>query len=115
MGASRARAEPRAERHGSIAFVDGTGSALVHFGAAFAIDAEGRQTTMTSSFDGDRIRLRLDGEWLKSAAWPIVVDGNGILWIPGFRVDERVKITERTKRALRLEAIGADPSTQERR
>jgi tRNA(Ile)-lysidine synthase len=37
-------------------------------------------------------------------ALPIVADGRGIVWIPGFRVDERARITERTTRAIRVEA-----------
>jgi tRNA(Ile)-lysidine synthase len=35
---------------------------------------------------------------------PVVADGRGILWIPGFRVDERARISERTTRAVRVEA-----------
>ncbi len=37
-------------------------------------------------------------------ALPLVTDGRGILWIPGFRVDERVRISDRTTRAVRVEA-----------
>ncbi len=35
---------------------------------------------------------------------PVVADRGGILWIPGLRVDERVRITERTTHALCVEA-----------
>jgi tRNA(Ile)-lysidine synthase len=38
---------------------------------------------------------------------PIVTDAEGIVWIPGFRVDQRLGITETTKRALRLSFTGA--------
>jgi tRNA(Ile)-lysidine synthase len=37
-------------------------------------------------------------------ALPLVTDGRGILWIPGFRVDERARISDRTTRAVRVEA-----------
>ena len=40
-------------------------------------------------------------------AVPIVVDDRGIVWIPGFRVDHRVGITENTERALRFTFTGA--------
>jgi tRNA(Ile)-lysidine synthase len=39
---------------------------------------------------------------------PVVADARGILWIPGFRVDQRGRITETTDTALRLEVRG-DP------
>jgi len=42
-------------------------------------------------------------------ALPVIEDGAGILWIPGFRVDDRSRITEETTRALRLEVTGAAP------
>jgi len=34
---------------------------------------------------------------------PIVVSGNDIVWIAGYRGDERVKVTEATKRFIRME------------
>jgi tRNA(Ile)-lysidine synthase len=34
---------------------------------------------------------------------PIITSENGILWVVGYRIDERVKVTARTKRVLRLE------------
>lgn len=37
---------------------------------------------------------------------PIVADARGIVWIPGFRVDDRTRITERTEAALRIEFSG---------
>ncbi|MFN8178168.1 MAG: tRNA lysidine(34) synthetase TilS [bacterium] len=40
---------------------------------------------------------------------PLVVDDRGILWIPGFRVDARTRITDTTHRALRLEITGRLP------
>jgi hypoxanthine phosphoribosyltransferase len=40
---------------------------------------------------------------------PIIADGLGIVWIPGFRVDERTRITEETRRVIRLELAGSAP------
>jgi tRNA(Ile)-lysidine synthase len=42
-------------------------------------------------------------------ALPVIEDGAGILWIPGFRVDGRSRITEETTRAFRLEVTGTAP------
>ena len=40
---------------------------------------------------------------------PVLADQRGILWIPGFRVDDRSRITERTNTALRIEISGCLP------
>jgi tRNA(Ile)-lysidine synthase len=45
--------------------------------------------------------------------FPVLFDGGGIVWVAGFRVDARARITEETKRALRLELTGARPFFQE--
>ena len=34
---------------------------------------------------------------------PIIACADGILWVAGYRIDERVKVTKRTKKVLRLE------------
>jgi len=47
------------------------------------------------------------------ATLPVVTDGYGIVWIPGFRVDERTRITEETKRVIRLELSGPTPWFEE--
>lgn len=39
-------------------------------------------------------------------AIPLVLSGNDIIWIVGFRGDERFKVTESTKRFLRLSSLG---------
>jgi tRNA(Ile)-lysidine synthase len=36
---------------------------------------------------------------------PLLVDGLGVLWVAGFRLSERVRVTERTERAVRAEMI----------
>jgi hypoxanthine phosphoribosyltransferase len=46
-------------------------------------------------------------------AWPVIADKEGILWVPGFRVDERVRITEETRSALRMEVTGVAEPTPE--
>ncbi|MDP2920224.1 MAG: tRNA lysidine(34) synthetase TilS [Dehalococcoidia bacterium] len=33
---------------------------------------------------------------------PLVCDGEKVLWVVGYRIDERVKVTEKTKRTLRI-------------
>ena len=42
-------------------------------------------------------------------AVPVLADDRGILWIPGFRPDQRSRITERTRSALRVEVAGSLP------
>jgi len=34
---------------------------------------------------------------------PLVCDGDKVLWVVGYRIDERVKVTEATKRVLRMQ------------
>jgi tRNA(Ile)-lysidine synthase len=48
-------------------------------------------------------------------ALPVVVDREGILWVPGLRIADRVRISGKTRRALRVEAIGPAPSIEESR
>jgi tRNA(Ile)-lysidine synthase len=42
-------------------------------------------------------------------AVPVVVDEQGVVWIPGFRVDARTRITDTTRKALRLTICGRLP------
>jgi hypothetical protein len=46
-------------------------------------------------------------------ALPVMVDRQGIVWIPGLRVDHRTRITERTRRAVRVEATASYLSAAE--
>jgi tRNA(Ile)-lysidine synthase len=48
-------------------------------------------------------------------ALPVLVDSEGILWVPGLRIAERARISGKTRRALRVEATGPAPSTEENR
>jgi tRNA(Ile)-lysidine synthase len=43
---------------------------------------------------------------------PVIVDGEGILWVPGFPVDLRGRITEETRTALRFEVRGDLPEAR---
>jgi tRNA(Ile)-lysidine synthase len=36
---------------------------------------------------------------------PLVISGEMIAWIVGYRIDERVKITEKTKRVLKVKLV----------
>lgn len=60
--------------HRSLEFVDGDGLHVLTYGAVTAIDAVGRSQPMTTSFVDGQITLRLDGAWLASATYPVVVD-----------------------------------------
>lgn len=71
---SALRATPSAWQHGDIDFRDAQGVPRVRYGAATAIDARGRRCRMESSYDGSAISLRLSGQWLAEAAYPVVVD-----------------------------------------
>ena len=66
---------------------------------------------------GDRIMVRADGSTKKlqrfftdnripvedRASWPVVADEQGILWVIGLRLSERVKVREETKEIYLLE------------
>ncbi|MBL9077888.1 MAG: hypothetical protein JNL08_10315 [Planctomycetes bacterium] len=57
-----------------VEYADANGVPRVHYGAAVAVDARGdRQVMSTTVVDGG-IELRLDGGWLATAAFPLVVD-----------------------------------------
>jgi hypothetical protein len=68
------RAAERYPQHAALRFVDGAGNAILDYGAAVAVDANGARTAMTTSYDDGRIRLTLDGAWLAQAAFPLTVD-----------------------------------------
>jgi tRNA(Ile)-lysidine synthase len=46
------------------------------------------------------IDARIPRHW--RALIPLVCDGEKVVWVVGYRIDERVKISEKTKRVLRL-------------
>lgn len=51
--------------------------------------------------------LLMEGKVPRRNRWkiPILVDNVGVLWVAGFRLSERVRVTEETKRSVRAEMI----------
>ena len=49
--------------------------------------------------------------WARSS-WPLLAEGNRILWIPGYRMDESCRVTERTRLVLEVELIWEKASRQ---
>jgi tRNA(Ile)-lysidine synthase len=47
------------------------------------------------------IDARIPGMWRHNI--PVVVSDAGIVWLAGYRLDERFKVTSETRRILRLE------------
>jgi len=68
------RAAPRRPAHAPIAFRDLSGEEVVRYGAAVAFDAYDRRLLLATSFDGERMRIHVPSGWLRSAAYPVVVD-----------------------------------------
>jgi len=46
----------------------------VHYGQAITIDATGRRTPATTTFDGSSVTIRVDGSTLSESSFPITVD-----------------------------------------
>jgi hypothetical protein len=65
---------PRAAEHAPLLFVDGAGAAVLSYGTALAFDARGAELAVPTAWDGERLRLIVDGGWLADAALPVVVD-----------------------------------------
>lgn len=57
-----------------IDFADAAGRRILRYGAAVAIDAQGRRQPLQTLVDDDVITLRLDATWLATAQFPLVVD-----------------------------------------
>ena len=72
--ATRLVARPAEAAVQDLEFADGGGIVRVRYGKATAIDARGDRTPVTTEWDGERVRLVVAGEWLASAAFPVVVD-----------------------------------------
>jgi len=66
--------EPVAGVHGALSFVDEQGRAILTYGAAVAVDADGRRAEMRTTFRDGAVILELSGAWLAQAAYPVVVD-----------------------------------------
>ncbi len=64
----------RSAAHGPVTFFDDAGVATVTYGHAIAIDGNGDVAEMTTAVENGQIELRLPGQWLEQATFPIVVD-----------------------------------------
>lgn len=90
-----------------------------NFTAFFDIDSTGRQMTVRSRREGDRfqplgmnnskklgefmIDTKIPGTWREHI--PIVCSPQHILWVVGWRIDNRVKVSADTSHILRLEFV----------
>ena len=86
------------------------------FKGYFDYDLVGKKLTLRSRKRGDRfqplgmkemkkigqfmIDARIPHDW--RASIPIICNEDKVLWVVGYRIDERVKVTENTKKILRL-------------
>ena len=71
---TKLRAEPTAAEHQKLVFRDEHGNAIVEYGAAFAIDANGARFPMTTRWDGSGIALTLAAAAVANAQFPLVID-----------------------------------------
>ncbi|HEX75994.1 MAG TPA: tRNA lysidine(34) synthetase TilS [Dehalococcoidia bacterium] len=87
------------------------------FAANFDLDKVGKELTVRQRKPGDRFQplgmsqikklqdfmvdVRIPRTWRGRV--PLVCSGEQILWVVGWRIDDRVKVTEATKNILRLE------------
>jgi tRNA(Ile)-lysidine synthase len=67
----------------------------------------GRQTKLGEFFINEKVDRAL------RARWPLVVGPRGIVWVPGLRLDERVRIQAGTQRVLWLECRRGDEVSHE--
>jgi hypothetical protein len=71
---SALRAPARDAAQQALTFVDENGTPIVGYGEAWAFDADGARTPVTTAHVDGRITLTVPGEWLAHAALPVVVD-----------------------------------------
>ncbi|MBI3470381.1 MAG: hypothetical protein HY013_03385 [Candidatus Solibacter usitatus] len=69
---------------GAVAFRSGA-DAVMSYGPARAVDAEGRETPVEVLVDGNRLTLEVSGGWLRNAAHPVRVESQ-IVSVPSFSV-----------------------------
>jgi hypothetical protein len=60
--------------HTELVFADRAGVPLVSYGKAFARDARGDTTEVTTSLEGSDVRLCVPAAWLAEATFPVTVD-----------------------------------------
>ncbi|MCR9248270.1 MAG: hypothetical protein NXI31_24845 [bacterium] len=63
-----------AAAHTGLTFHDADGAAIVRYGAAIAIDANGQQLPITTAHRDAEITLTVPGHWLETARYPITID-----------------------------------------
>ncbi|MCA8953777.1 MAG: hypothetical protein KDE27_29970, partial [Planctomycetes bacterium] len=75
-GALATRLTPRVSEpgHGALTFVDGHDRAILTYGAATAVDADGRRFAMTTRCVAGTIELALDAVAVANARFPLTVD-----------------------------------------
>ncbi len=71
---SKLEGQPVSGVHGSIEFCDQRGRAIVSYGAATVVDAAGDTMPIETTYTGGSISLRVPGDWLSTATYPITVD-----------------------------------------
>jgi tRNA(Ile)-lysidine synthase len=87
------------------------------FSASFDLDKAGNKLTVRRRRPGDRfhplgmkqskklqdfmVDVKIPRAWRDRV--PVVSTGEQILWVVGWRIDDRVKVTEKTKEILRLQ------------
>lgn len=64
----------RGPAHGPLSFADANGREVLVYGAAFAVDAAQRRLPITTALCDGIVELRVPADWLRDAAWPVVVD-----------------------------------------
>lgn len=76
------RVDDRAASHTEILFRDESNRSVISYGAATAIDAQGRHIAMTTAIVAGKVQLKLNAEAAASAAYPLVIDpilGNNLM------------------------------------
>lgn len=68
------RAGAKGAAHQALQFVDEQGQMILTYGEAYAIDAAGRKTGITTQLADDRITLTVPATWLADATWPVTID-----------------------------------------
>src|SRR5690349_2153541 len=59
--------------HAELVYADRQGNPIVKYGKAFAIDALGNRTEVTTSLSGSTVRLCVPGAWLSEAMFPVTI------------------------------------------
>ncbi|MBK8979280.1 MAG: hypothetical protein IPM29_25565 [Planctomycetes bacterium] len=67
-------ADERAPMHADIRFRSDDGRSAMTFGAATAIDADGRRLPLETGWRDGRLSIRVPSDWLARASFPVVVD-----------------------------------------